>query len=307
MRFIENNGKKLSEVVLGIMRIDNMSEGEVLNLLNTAYEEGINVIDSADIYGRGQCENILGNVIKNNKGLREKFFIQSKCGIRIEDGYNWFDFSKDYIIESVDGILKRMNTEYIDALLLHRPDALMEPEEIAEAFETLEKAGKVRNFGVCNMNSSQIEYLKKCYKGNIIANQLQLSCAFTPMIDASFNVNMQNEASCMKDDGVLNYCRINDIIIQSWSSLQYGYFQGVFLDNEKYSKLNEVLKRIAEEQNVTKSAIAIAWILRIPGKVQSVIGTTKDYRVGEIARACDVELTKKQWYEIYAAAGNRLP
>ena len=233
-------------------------------------------------------------------------WIQSKCGIH-QDTFTYYDFSKEYILNQVDLILSRLHTDHLDSLLLHRPDALMEPEEVAEAFDILESSGKVLEFGVSNENPGQMALLKKCVKQPIAANQLQLSAAFTPSIDEGLNVNMQNEASAVHSAGTFEYCRLNDIVIQAWSSLQYGFFKGVFFGVPEYAKMNAVIDRIAEEKGVTNTAVALAWILRYPGKTQAVIGTTKPSRIRESARACDFTLTRKEWYEIYIAAGNKLP
>lgn len=309
MKYVEfgSDKKKVSEIVIGTMRIAGMNNKEVAELLKAGLESGINFLDTADIYAGGRSEKIIGEVFKENSGLREKFFLQSKCGIRIDKDFNWFDFSKDYILQAVDESLDRLQTEYLDCLLLHRPDALMNPEEIAEAFTKLHDAGKVKNFGVSNFNPMMMVRLKEVLDFPIAANQVQLSIAHTPMIDAGFQVNMNWDGSNMRDGGILEYCAMNDIVIQSWSSLQYGYFEGVFLGSEKYTKLNEVISRLAEEKGVTNTAIALAWILKYPAKMQAVIGTTKPSRVKESAQAAEITLTKKEWYELYLSAGNKLP
>lgn len=310
MRFLKFGNNKLhdvSEIVLGTMRIADMTIEQVEELLKTSLEVGINMIDTADIYGRGRCEEILGEVFKKNPGLREKFILQTKCGIRIEEKFTYFDFSEKHILGSVEASLKRLQTDHVECLLLHRPDVLMEPEEIAGAFNKLYEEGKVREFGVSNMNPMMISLLQEYVPEPFVANQVQMSCAFTPMFDSAFNVNMQNDSAVMRDGGILEFCRMNEMIVQAWSVLQYGYFEGVFLGSEKFPKLNEVIDRIANERGVTNTAIALAWILRCPGKMQAVIGTTKPSRVIESAKACDFELTKREWYEIYLAAGNKLP
>lgn len=310
VRYIEfgENKEKVSEIIMGLMRISDMTVKETAALIDTGLEEGINFLDLADIYGNGKSEEIVGSVFTENPGLREKVFLQSKCGIRIDPDFTYFDFSKDYILEATDKILSRLHTDHLDSLLLHRPDALMEPEEIAEAFDKLYNAGKVRNFGVSNMTPMMMEMLQREVKFPICANQIQLSCAVTQVFDAGFHMNMQCEKGIMRDGGgVLEYCRMNKIPVQAWSSLQYGYFQGVFLGSEKYPELNAVLDRIAKENGVTSMAVALAWILRYPGATQAVIGTTKASRVREAVKATEFQLSKKEWYEIYLAAGNDLP
>lgn len=309
MKYIEFGAEKrqASKVVIGLMRIAKMTTKEVTALIEAGLESGINFLDTADIYAAGKSEEIIGNVFAENPALREKVILQTKCGIRIDEDFTWFDYSKQHILAAVDGSLKRMKTDYLDSLLLHRPDALMEPEEIAEAFSELYKAGKVKNFGVSNFNPIMMDMFRKSVSFPIAANQVQLSVAHTPMLDAGFQVNMHWNGGVMRDGGILEYCHMNDIIIQAWSVLQYGYFEGVFLGSDKYPELNAVLNRLAAEKGVTPGAVALAWILRYPAKIQTVIGTTKPARVKESAAAADVALTKKEWYEIYLSAGNKLP
>lgn len=301
------NDTKVSRIIIGLMRTAEMETNEVAKLIETGLEEGINFLDTADCYTNGKAEEVLGNTFAENPGLREKVFLQSKCGIRNDEDFTWFDFSKEHILEAVDASLLRLQTDHLDCLLLHRPDALMEAEEIAEAFDLLYKAGKVHNFGVSNQNPIMMDLLRKYVSYPIVTNQAQLSCAFTPSLNAGFNVNMENDHAIMRDGGLFEYCRANDIVIQAWSPLQYGYFQGVFLGSDRYPKLNEVLDRMASERDVTPTAIALAWILRYPGRVQAVTGTTKPDRIREAARSTDVTLTRKEWYEIYLSAGNELP
>lgn len=308
MRYIKFGERQveISEVVLGLMRISELTVDQVEELIESALAVGINAFDIADCYGHGECERILGEVLKHRPDLREKMWIQSKCGIRMED-FTYFDFSKEHILEAVDGVLERLGVDYIDSLLLHRPDALMEPEEIAEAFDILKAQGKVIDFGVSNQNPMMMELIKKDVKQPLVANQLQLSAAFTPSFDAGFHVNMKQDAGIVRDSSIFEYCRLNDVVIQAWSVLQFDYFGGVFLGSEKYPELNRVLERLAEKYQVTPSAIAIAWVLRYPAQMQAVIGTTKSERVAQAAKAADIVLTRKEWYEIYLAAGNDLP
>lgn len=308
MRYIKFGEREteVSEVILGLMRISEMTVDQVEELIESALAVGINAFDIADCYANGKCEAILGEVLKRRPDLREKMWIQSKCGIRNEE-FTYFDFSKKHILEAVDGILKRLNVDYIDSLLLHRPDALMEPEEIAEAFDILKKQGKVIDFGISNQNPMMMELIKKDVNQPLVTNQLQLSAAFTPGLDAGFHVNMNQPAGIVRDSSIFEYCRLHDVVIQAWSVLQFDYFGGVFLGSDKYTELNKVLGRLAAKYQVTPSAIAIAWVLRYPAKMQAVIGTTKPSRIAESAKATDVTLTKKEWYEIYLAAGNDLP
>lgn len=308
MRYIKlgERQKEVSEVVLGLMRISEMTVDQVEDLIESVLAVGINAFDIADCYGHGKCEQILGEVLKCRPDLREKMWIQSKCGIRMEE-FTYFDFSKEHILEAVDGILERLNVDYIDSLLLHRPDALMEPAEIAEAFDLLKAQGKVIDFGVSNQNPMMMALIQKDVNQPLVANQLQLSAAFTPSFDAGFHVNMKQEAGIVRDSSIFEYCRLHDVVIQAWSVLQFDYFGGIFLGSEKYPELNQVLNRLAEKYHVSPSAVAIAWVLRYPAKMQAVIGTTKKARVAEAAKAAEIQLTRKEWYEIYLAAGNDLP
>ncbi|NMH20435.1 aldo/keto reductase [Streptococcus pneumoniae] len=308
MRYITlgQDDKELSEIVLGMMRIKDKSVKEVEELVETALSVGINAFDLADIYGRGRCEELLGLVLKNRPDLREKMWIQSKCGIRIEE-FTYFDFSKDYIIKSVDGILQRLKIDHLDSLLLHRPDALMESDQVAEAFNLLYKQGKVRDFGVSNQNPMMMELLKKDVKQPLAVNQLQLSAAFTPGFESAFHVNMEDSQAAMLDGSIFEYCQLHDVVIQAWSVLQFGYFKGNFVGNEKFQALNQVLDRLAIKYGVTSSTIAISWILRYPAKMQAVVGTTNPKHLREVSQAANFSLTRKEWYEIYLAAGNNLP
>lgn len=290
-------------IAVGCMRINSLDKAGAERFVQTALEEGANFFDHADIYGGGSCEEIFADAIHMNPEVREKILLQSKCGIR----QGSFDFSKEHILSSVDGILKRLRTEYLDVLLLHRPDALVEPEEVAEAFDQLHAAGKVRHFGVSNQNPMQIQLLQKYVKQPIVANQLQLSITNTTMISAGINVNMENEAAVNRDGSVLDFCRLNDITIQPWSPFQYGFFEGVFLGNEKFPELNQKIDEIAAKYGVTNTTIAIAWLLRHPAQMQPIIGTMNIDRLKDCIQAGEIRLTREEWYEIYRAAGNILP
>jgi predicted oxidoreductase len=290
-------------VAVGCMRINSLDKTEAERFVQTSLEEGANFFDHADIYGKGECEEIFADAIHMNADIREKIILQSKCGIR----KGMFDFSKKHILESVDGILKRLKTEYLDVLLLHRPDVLVEPEEVAEAFDILESSGKVRHFGVSNQKPMQIELLKKYVKQPLVANQLQLSITNATMISNGINVNMENEAAVDRDGSVLDYCRLNDITIQPWSPFQYGFFEGVFLGNDKFPELNQTIDEIAGKYEVSNTTITIAWLLRHPAHMQPVIGTMNLDRLKDCCKAAEIKLTREDWYSIYRAAGNILP
>lgn len=304
MKYIKigENIENASCIALGCMRINAMTGSQVEELLLTALDSGINFFDHADIYGKGRSEELFGGFMAQHSQLREKMIIQTKCAIR--PGY--YDFSREHIIESVETSLKRMNIDYIDVLLLHRPDSLMEPEEVGEAFQRLYESGKVRNFGVSNHNMMQVELLKTGVKLPLIINQLQLSLVNAGMITSGINVNMENRESVMHDGFLLEYSRLKNMTIQAWSPFRYGK-GGVFLDNPDYPELNGDIDRLAEKYGVKNTAIAAAWILRHPAKIQVIAGTTNKERLADICKATDFELTREEWYSLYRSAGHHLP
>jgi predicted oxidoreductase len=291
-------------IALGCMRINQVDKKAAESFVKTALDVGANFFDHADCYGNGECESIFADVVGMNSNIREKMFLQSKCGI--VPG-KMFDFSKAHILEAVDGILKRLKTDYLDVLLLHRPDALVEPEEVAEAFDLLSAKGKVRAFGVSNQDPNLILLLQHFIKQPIVANQLQLSITNATMITQTMNMNMLDEMAVVRDNGVLNFCRLHDITIQPWSPFQYGFFDGVFLDNPKFPELNATINQIAARHGVPNTTIALAWLLRHPAKMQPVTGTINAQRVKDCAKAADVTLTREEWYDIFQAAGHRMP
>lgn len=303
---IKEGPQNVSRIVLGCMRMPALSVEDAAKMIETANELGINFIDHATCYGGGEAETRFGDAIRTTSIKREDLIIQSKCGLRFEN--STFDWSKDYIIESVNGILKRLKMEYLDVLLLHRPDLLFEPEEVAAAFDELEAAGKVRTFGVSNTMPMQIELLKKYVKQPIKINQLQLSLEQSQLIDQDLYMNnTTTEMSYMRDGSALDYCRLNDITIQAWSPLQHGMFKGMFIDNPEFPKMNEALKELADKYGVTKAAIAIAWILRHPAKMQVIAGTMSPKHLTEMAEACNITLSREDWYKLYLASGKFLP
>lgn len=299
---IGKSGLTASAVGIGCMRIPELSTRELEALIQTALDTGINLFDHADIYGGGRCEELFGQVLAENPSLREKMVLQSKCGIC--PGY--YDLSRDHILSAVEGSLRRLHTDHLDLLLLHRPDSLMEPEEIGEAFDRLAGSGKVRYFGVSNMNPAQMELIQSACSHRLIANQMQLSLARSGMVDSGIHANLPS-AQDSRDESVLEYCRLKRITIQAWSPFQYGFIGGTFLGSEKYPELNGRLNALAEQYGVTPGAIAIAWILRHPAKIQVLCGSKNVRRIGEYAAAAQVELTRPEWYSLYCAAGNDVP
>ncbi|MFK4848650.1 aldo/keto reductase [Lactococcus petauri] len=303
MKKIQIADMQASQIILGCMRIIEPGKNPV-KVIETAYENGINFFDHADIYGAGQCETVFAEALAQTSIRREDIYLQSKCAIRPGVA---FDFSKEHIIKSVEGSLQRLQTDYLDTMLLHRPDTLMEPEEVAEAFYELEKSGKVRYFGVSNQNPMQVELLKTAVKQPLLFNQLQFGLKHTEMVDAGLNVNIPNQASHMQDGSVLEYSRINKMTIQAWSPFQHGYFDGPFVGNDKFPELNKKLEEYAEKYNLTPSGIAIAWIKRHPARMQTIIGTMTERRIEEVTNASDLVLSREEWYDLYMAAGNILP
>lgn len=304
MKYINIGGQiSASAISLGCMRMESLEGKRVDDIIECALNNDINFFDHADIYGRGNSERLFGDYLKRHTDVRDRIFIQTKCAIH--DGQ--YDFSKEHIIRSVEGSLSRLGVDYVDLLLLHRPDTLMKPEEVAEAFDALESSGKVRHFGVSNHNLMQIELLKTSVKQPLIVNQLQFSVTEAGMVTSGMNVNMKNSESQMHDGGLLEYSRIKNMTIQAWSPFQYGFFKGTFVDNEDFPKLNSKLAEIGEKYGLSKTGVAAAWILRHPANMQLIAGTMNPDHLTEICKAADTTLTRAEWYEIYRAAGHCLP
>lgn len=295
-------------VVLGLMRIQDKTDDEVRTLIRTARDAGISFLDHADVYGSSLhgCERRFAEAMRLSPSEREQFVIQSKTGIVREGPY--FDFSYEHIVESVNGSLEALRTDYLDILLLHRPDALVEPEEVARAFDELSAAGKVRAFGVSNHTPRQIDLLRAHVRQPIVANQLQLSMTHAPMIAQGVAANMQAaDQSIVRDDGIIDYCRLHGIAVQAWSPFQAGFFSGPFLGSSRYPELNALIDELADRYGVPAEAIAVAWITRHPALMQVVLGTTTPERVVAAARGSEIELTRAEWYALFRAAGYVVP
>ena len=302
-QILGSTGLEVSRIGLGCMRMVALESSDAVRVLQTCLENGINFFDHADIYGGGQSEVRFAQAMKELGLDREKLVIQSKCGIR----KGFFDFSKEHILDSVDGILSRLQIDYLDLLALHRPDALMEAEEVAEAFRTLRESGKVRHFGVSNQNRYQMELLQSYLDEPLVVNQLQLSPAHTPMIDSGFHVNMKDDAATMRDGGILEYCQLKQVTPQAWSPFLISLQEGIFAGHPDYEELNATILHYAEDYGVAAEAIVVAWILRHPAKIQTIVGSMNPGRLTKIVQAFDVQLTREQWYHIYRSAGNILP
>lgn len=313
MEKIKLGGSSLeaSRIVLGCMRIADMEDRALAKHINRAIELGINLFDHADIYGDGECERKFSKVLTSEVN-REDILLQSKCGIRHAGDSNrkedqYYDLSKDYILDSVDGILARLGTDYLDLLMLHRPDALMEPGEIAEAFDRLHDSGKVRHFGLSNFHTTQFDFVQKHTDHKLVTNQVQFGVGAPHMINSRMQANTPLEGAGDRDGGLLEHSRLNDVTLQAWSPFHYGYFEGIIMDDPKYRTLNDVLEDIGHSHGLTKNAVAVAWILRHPANMQTIIGTTNTSRLEDIAKAGNVTLSREEWYRIYKAAGHMLP
>ncbi|WP_412989730.1 aldo/keto reductase [Pediococcus siamensis] len=314
MKQITVGGKRVSNVALGIMRMAALETNAATKVIETAIDNGINFIDTADIYGGGKSDLVFQAALAQSSVKRDDFWLQSKVGIRNgnDDGSgkpygNRYDFSKQHIIDAVNHELESLHVDYLDSVLLHRPDPLMIPEEIAEAFDELQTAGKVRHFGVSNFNPLQFEMLQRVVSQKLMFNQLQFGIMHTNMIDFGMHTNMQDDRGTDHDGQFLEYARIHDIVVQAWSPYQWGNFNGPFIDNPKFPELNEKMQNLADQYGVTKNAIATAWILRHPAKFQVLLGSMNPQHIKESLAGSDVTLTGQEWYDIYYAAGNDLP
>lgn len=302
-QIILKNGMRVPQLALGCMRIADKDQQKVDALIAAAMETGVTFFDHADIYGKGVSEEKFARAVKNLGIAREAMTVQTKCGIRP----GMYDFSKEHIVSSVENSLKRLDMEYVDFLLLHRPDTLMEPEEVAEAFNCLHSAGKVRGFGVSNFNAGQIALLQSALGQDLYFNQLQFGPAHTGMIDSGINVNTRLDRGILRDDGVLEYCRLHQVHIQAWSPFQWGMFKGLFWENPAYDALTAKLDELGKQYGLTREAMVAAWIMRHPAGIQMICGTTTADRVRNMAKAADVTMTREEWYQVYRAAGNDLP
>lgn len=305
MKYITvSNDLKGSNLVQGCMRLNQLELKEIESLVRTGMEYGINHFDHADIYGQGECETVFAKALQYHSSMREQMILQSKCGI--QNGY--YDSSKEHIISSTEQILKRLRTDYLDILLIHRPDLLMEPEEVAEAVTQLKKQGKIRHFGVSNHTPNQMELLNRYLDDEIIINQVQFGLAHTNILDSSICFNTNYDQAINRDSGVVDYCRLNNITIQAWSPFQKGMFEGVFFqDQEKYKELNQKVKQLSKTYQVSEMAIAVAFITTHPANMQVVLGTTKKERLVECVQGSALKLSRSDWYGLYKAAGNLIP
>ncbi|SNU02647.1 Predicted oxidoreductase [Ruaniaceae bacterium KH17] len=312
MKYLELAGvqQAVSNVVVGMMRINDKSDAEIRAIYDAARENGINMIDHANIYGGNHlCERRFAEAVPLSASERADVVIQTKAGIVPSPEGTHFEFSYDELVTQAEESLRSLNTDYIDVFLLHRPDSLVEPEEVARAFDHLHESGKVRAFGVSNQTPRQMELLRKHVNQPLVANQLQLSITHCPIIAEGISTNMQHaEQSVVVDGGgILDYCRLTDTTIQAWSPFQKGFFDGVFLGDPDFPELNAAIDRIAAKYGVTPTAIAVAWITRHPANMQVVLGTTNPQRVADAAAGSEIPLTHAEWYELFRTAGHIVP
>ena len=303
---VVNGPQNVSSIVLGCMRMPALSAEAAADMIRTAVGEGVNFFDHATCYGDGEAETRFGDAFQLTGLKREDVYLQSKCGLHFDR--QEFDWSRDDILNSVDGSLSRLKTDYLDVLLLHRPDLIFDPEEVADAFSRLKNSGKVRHFGVSNVTPGQLQLLKKYVEVPLVFNQLQFSLEQTQLIDGGLYLNnLTTERSISRDNGLLEYCRLNDITVQAWSPLQFGMFGGCFVDHPDFPELNHVLGEMAGKYGVSKAAIAIAWILRHPARMQAIVGTMNPEHLKDICAASEVSLSHREWYALYLASGKFLP
>ena len=303
MKQVKLGTQESSALALGCMRIAGKTPGEVRELVGAAMESGISLFDHADIYGGGACETVFGQMLAENPGLRDQIQIQSKCGIRS----GFYDFSREHLLSATEGILSRLGIQTLDLLLFHRPDALAEQEEFARAVQELRRSGKVRQFGVSNCTPAQSRLLESWSGEPLVADQVQLSLMHAGMVTGCLNVNVANSEGTMYDGSLLPFCQRTGVTVQAWSPLQYGMFGGCFVGSDAFPELNACLSRMARKYGVTPAAIAIAWILHIPGQMQVVLGTASPAHVREAAAAAQIRLSREDWYELYRSCGYCLP
>ena len=274
------------------------------SLITKAVEHGINHIDLADIYTKGKSDECVGYALAQNPGLRDKLVLQAKAGIVLgtDEAPGHYNFEYDHLVGAVEGTLRRLGTDYVDLLALHRPDPLIEPEEVARAFDHLQSSGKVRYFGVSNHNAGQLALLKRYVQQPIVVNQVELNLLHHHLISDGVVANMTG-TSYSGIQGTLDYCRLNDIMIQAWSPVAGGrVFNSASDAPENERNTAQLLEKLAVAHQTTPDAIAYAWLLRHPAKIQPIIGTLNIERFGRIIPADIINLSRIEWYQLLAAA-----
>lgn len=298
-----------SPIIQGLMRLRGLSVDDLYNLIKYDLDHGINFFDISDIYNDGESEKLLGEVLKLHPELREKMFIQTKCGIvkDREHDITYFDLSYDHILESVDASLERMNLKYIDSLLLHRPDIFFDAEQVARAFATLSQQGKVLSFGVSNFPHEALKYLKDHTNIPITTNQLQLGLGHLDLVREVLNLNMNNEEGTEHTGELFFYMKRYNITLQCWSPYQVGFFGGSIFTDPSMKELNDYMQELANKYKVSKCAIATSFLLTLGNGIQVITGSTNVSHVQESIDGTKVKLTKPEWYTLYRKSGNLLP
>lgn len=304
---IGQSGIEASRVALGVMRMAGKSREEADEIVHTALACGIDFFDAADIYGRGASSERLGQALADNGVAREDVKLQTKFGIVPGQRY---DFTRAHLEAALDEELARLQTDYVDVVLLHRPDPLVDLAELAETFVAMRDAGKVRAFGVSNMNPWQVEMLQAALEPagvRLEVNQLQFGLGHTQLISSGLHVNMADDTAAERGTGAIEHARLRRMTIQAWSPYQYGTFAGCFIGHPDFPELNAALDAVAEALGSTPTAVATAWILRHPAKIQVVCGSMTPAHIREAAAGADLDLPRDAWWELYMAAGNDLP
>ena len=300
---LENLDMTVPAIGLGCMRIGDMSVSELEKWVEGALELGLDFFDHADIYAGGRSEEKFGLLLRQKPNLRDQMIIQTKCGIKS----NGYDLSKEHIIKSTEDSLRRLNTEFVEVLMLHRPDLLMEGETIADAFDTLHRSGKVKYFAVSNMNGNQMDQIKRHTSHRLLFNQIQLSLVHAPALDELVYFNTMDDRAIPRTSGIIEYCEHSQIKIQCWSALQASWEEGTFLKHPAYKPLNDKLEEIADRYDVTPAAVAIAWLLRHPSQFMPITGTTSLDHLKNLSQAVTIQLSREEWYALYTSAGRQLP
>ncbi len=298
---------QISRIAFGCMRLP-AEQSAVTNAVRAALDAGINFFDHANIYQRGRAEEAFSALWSDMPGLRDKIILQSKCGNRFAGDSDplapkRYDFSYAHIVASVDGSLTRLKTDHLDILLLHRPDPLADPEEIARAFSELKNAGKVRYFGVSNHTGAQIDLLKTCVSEPIVVNQLEISVLHPTLLNAGVIFNQDAPLYPVRGEGTLDYCRTHKITVQAWGPLARGAASGKLPEgaDERVVKTAAVVEAIASAHGVSREAVLIAWLLKHPAKIQPIIGTMSPQRIKGCCQADELELTREEWWRLFGA------
>ena len=296
-----------SRIIQGLMRVAKLSEDELYEIIKYDLNHGIYFFDIADIYGRGECEILLGKVLKKHPELRKQMFIQTKASIRFTDDGAYYDLSYEHIKEGVYASLERMGIDYVDSLLLHRPDIFIDADEVAKAFDELYKEGKVKHFGVSNFPKEAIEYIKEKTSYPIEYNQIQFGLGNPLLAEELFNFNVNHDNGISKTNDTYFYLKRNNIQVQAWSPYLVGFFRGLLFDEEKYPEINMVLDKYAKKYGTNKCAIATAFILKLNKDITVITGSIDIKHIQESLDGEKINLTKEDWYAIYKECGHHLP